>query len=245
MNDETLVLGHFWCACKAKKGEKYCLTLFLCKSTLFQSWQLLCASRNSFLPQRSSRSDSSEMLRAQLFVNLYYYFPHNTQTLSILFLFKNVVNSSLSWIQVLRVVFPNHAGGPLFMTFVIPQGLSSVAFIASVDLHTQLQQGKQKRWPQIRRHVLTRHAQTHTWLSAHITHCASPSFHMHYTGFSIPATGIIITQLSPSLAPVTSSLALFFSPRDSLLLSHSHFLSLFLSICNWICSFYHSCFLLP
>ncbi len=108
-----------------------------------------------------------------------------------------------------------------------------MAFITSVDLHTQLQQGKQQRWPQIRKHALTRHAQKHTRLSAHITQCASPSFHMHsnYTGFSIPATGIIITQLSPSLAPATSSLALFFLSRDSLLLSHSHFLSLFLSNC--------------
>lgn len=57
------------------------------------------------------------------------------------------------------------------------------------------------------------HTNTHSRLSAHIT----PSFHMHsnYTGFSLPATGIIITQLSHSCDFLSLSLSM----------THSCFLS--------------------
>lgn len=117
------------------------------------------------------------------------------------------------------------------MTIVIPWGLSSVVFIASVDLHAQLRQGKKQRRPQICSHVLTC-TNTHTRLSAHITQCASPSFHMHskYTGFSIPATGIIITQLSLSLLWLPFYTSFFFSPWLTLALS------LVFSLSNSICN---------
>lgn len=166
-----------------QKVEKYCLTLFLCKSTLFQSWQLLCSSRNSILPQRSSRSDSSKMLRAQLFVNLCYCFPHRTQTLSILLLFKMWWTAVYPGFRCWGWRFLITLADLCLWRLLFHRGCHQVAFIASVDLHTQRQQGKQRddrkyegtRWHAMHKHT---HGCQPTSLSAPLHHfTCTPTTH--------------------------------------------------------------------
>lgn len=185
------------------------------------------------------RSDSSEMLSAQLFVNLYYCCPHRTQTLSVVFPFK-------MWWTAEFILDSGAEGGVFLSTWqtsvcdvCCSMGVVMSDLYHSVDLHTQLRQGETQKRTQICRHELThtctnKHTHGCQPTSLSIISCTSPSFHMqsNYTGFSIPATGIIITQLSLSL--MTSSLSLSFSlpvtHSCSLSCFHSFFLSNSISI---------------
>lgn len=148
---------------------------------------------------------------------LYYCCPHRTQALSVVFPFK------MRWTAEF-ILDSGAEGGVSLSTWqtsicdvCCSMGVVMSDLYHSVDLHTQLRQGEEQKRPQICRHELThtctnKHTHGCQPTSLSIISCTSPSFHMqsNYTGFSIPATGIIITQLSLSL--MTSSLSLFLSP---------------------------------